>query len=222
MNKILLIDDEDSWVKKFKFAHRETFQEHNLEIVDFVFTEETTIEDIVNEILNSEINLVLLDEKLDSIPGICFSGEDIVNLVRNDTHKNIAIHIISNSPQVFQGNYSVDGIYDKGGINDSRKEDFKKFKDEFPRIARTANRLALASIQTLGKISTLSKNKVIEGISEEEEQELEGLREQIQSICPIADNNDDRNKLLDKLANEQKKLSKILDRIEGKPESDDA
>ena len=90
-------------------------------------------------------------------------------------------------------------------------------------MSRDAHRFGDISKATLSRISELSKKKIVDGggLTSEETEELEGLREQVHMTHPFIDNTD-RGTLLNDLESEQKQLREILNQIHLKKEAKDA
>ena len=71
--KIGYIDEDDKQVKKY----RKRFRDFGIDIIGYEFQQDMSIEDLMAQVYQSEIDLLMIDYKLDESSKVSFNGEAV-------------------------------------------------------------------------------------------------------------------------------------------------
>lgn len=86
--KIGYIDEDDKQVKKY----RKRFRDFGIEIIGYEFQQGMSIDDLMEQVYQSEIDLLMIDYKLDESNKVQFNGEEVEKEIYNN--KPLFPHII--------------------------------------------------------------------------------------------------------------------------------
>lgn len=131
--KIGYIDEDANQVKKYQ----RRFRKYGFEVIGYDFEEEMSLEELMEQVYKSDIDLLMIDYKLDETNKVTFNGEKVESDVYDK--KPLFPHIIFTN-KVDDAEPHVEDwkiIFDKDEIFDEDEEDEKKVKHFISNLERS-------------------------------------------------------------------------------------
>ena len=122
--KIGYIDEDDKQVKKY----RKRFREFGIEIIGYEFQQGMSVEDLMEQVYQSEIDLLMSDYKLDESSKVSFNGEAVEREIYDK--KPLFPHIIFTNRREDAEHFVDDWkiIFSKDQIPNKNDEDYNEDK----------------------------------------------------------------------------------------------
>jgi hypothetical protein len=122
--KIGYIDEDDKQVKKY----RKRFRDFGIEIIGYEFQQGMSIEDLMEQVYQSEIDLLMIDYKLDESSKVFFNGEAVEREIYDK--KPLFPHIIFTNKREDAEHFVDDWkiIFSKDEIPNKNDEDYDEDK----------------------------------------------------------------------------------------------
>ena len=122
--KIGYIDEDDKQVKKY----RKRFRDFGIEIIGYEFQQGMSIDDLMEQVYQSEIDLLMIDYKLDESNKVQFNGEEVEKEIYNN--KPLFPHIIFTNKREDAEDFVDDWkiIFSKDQIPNKNDEDYNEDK----------------------------------------------------------------------------------------------
>lgn len=131
--KIGYIDEDVNQVKKYQ----RRFRKYGFEVIGYDFDKEMSLEELMEQVYKSDIDLLMIDYKLDETNKVTFNGEKVEGDVYNK--KPLFPHIIFTN-KVDDAEPHVEDwkiIFDKDEIFDEDEDDEKKVKHFISNLERS-------------------------------------------------------------------------------------
>ncbi|WP_339663118.1 hypothetical protein [uncultured Polaribacter sp.] len=118
--KIGYIDEDDKQVKKY----RKRFRDFGIDIIGYEFQQGMSIEGLMEQVYQSEIDLLMIDYKLDESNKVQFNGEEVEKEIYNN--KPLFPHIIFTNKREDAEDFVDDWkiIFNKAEITNKHEEDY--------------------------------------------------------------------------------------------------
>ena len=120
--RIGYVDEDINQVKKYQ----RRFKKLGFEVVGYDFEKEMTLQELMNQLYNSDIDLLMIDYKLDESNKVTFNGEAVANEIYEN--KPLFPHIIFTNKKDDAEPHVEDWkiIFDKDEIFNEVEEDKEK------------------------------------------------------------------------------------------------
>jgi hypothetical protein len=118
--KIGFIDEAPEWIQQFK-----RFANGNFNVESFALSENTTLDNLVEEIRSRNLDCLVVDFELKESELLQFNGDEIVEKIREKT-PHFPLFIITNKDEIDVLNQVEDNdiVYDKDLLTNDKKETF--------------------------------------------------------------------------------------------------
>lgn len=160
--RIGFIDEAPEWILQFK-----RFASGNFNVESFALSENTTLDNLVDEIRSKNLDCLVVDFELKESELLQFNGDEIVAKIREKT-PHFPLFIITNKDEIDVLNQVEDNdiVYDKDLLTNDKKETF---------IIRIKNKIEhyYTKIEYANQeIERLTKLKTERNLSPSEEEQL--------------------------------------------------
>ncbi|MFE3872135.1 hypothetical protein ACFX5F_12975 [Flavobacterium sp. ZS1P70] len=160
--KIGYIDEDEKQVKKY----RKRFRDFGIEIVGYEFYKGLTLEELMEQVYQSEIDLLMIDYKLDESSKLFFNGEEVEREIYDK--KPLFPHIIftnkRDDAEHFVDDWKI--IFSKDEIPNKNDEDYNE--DKTKHFITTL----IKAIEQYRNLIELKKNKISELLLKGEKESL--------------------------------------------------
>lgn len=165
--KITYIDESDAWLNTVYHTLKNDF-----DVLRIKVNAESSIESIVTELFNSELDAVITDYLLEEEGDVSFNGNKIVEEIRKINPHFPIIMLTSHEPQAISHMDDVHIIYGKGILDGQSENELELFKTKIKSNITTY----YSKIEnTQKKIEELVKKQNETGLEMPEEEELTKL-----------------------------------------------
>lgn len=122
--RIGYIDENEKQVKKYK----KRFREFDIDVIGYEFKDNMTFEELMEQVYQSDIDLLMIDYKLDESNKVQFNGEKVEQEI--DIKKPLFPHIIFTNKREDAENFVEDWslIFSKEEIPSKNEEDYDESK----------------------------------------------------------------------------------------------
>ncbi len=162
--KIVYIDEDDGWINTFYHSFKNDF-----EIVKIEVDSTSSIDGIIKEIFDNEIDGVVTDYLLDEQGDVDFNGNKIVEAIKSYKPHFPLTMLTAHEPQAINFMDDVHIIYDKKVLDEGYEEDLKILKKK---IKSNIDRYYSKIETTEKRIEELVKKKNEDTLTPKEEEEL--------------------------------------------------
>jgi CheY-like chemotaxis protein len=169
----------------------------------------TELEDYISWIIENDISVILLDEKLNETDTrVGYNGHELVDLIRSriPTLPIFVITSFKDDEEVLSRFKEVEAIIE-------RQEEFIHDPEKFiPRFIRSGQKFTEANLEELDRLSTIAKRIVTQEASPEEIKEAEAVKQKL-SIAFDIKQLTHRSELINNLEAELEELNSLKDKI---------
>ncbi|MEN2489037.1 hypothetical protein AAYQ05_14660 [Flavobacterium sp. B11] len=176
--KIGYIDEDPQQVKRFT----RNLRPHGFEVIGYEFFKNMTPESLMEQVYNSDIDLLLIDYKLKESNVVGFNGDVIENLIYNT--KPLFPHIIFTS-DVDQAEAHVDDwkiIYDKGDVFVEDEEDTTNSERFVKMLIRSIEQYRKYVDSRKHALSLLLQKGEADGLNAAEKNEVLSLQDELNNL----------------------------------------
>lgn len=175
--KIGYIDENEKQVKKY----RKRFREFGIDIIGYEFKKNMTFEELMSQVYQSDIDLLMIDYKLDESNKVQFNGEKVEQDIEDK--KPLFPHIIFTNKKEDAEHFVEDWnlIFSKKELLSKNEEDYNKEKtNHFINILiRKIEKYSKYIENKKNKISELIVKGEADGLDSSEENTLISLQQEL-------------------------------------------
>lgn len=176
--KIGYIDEDISQVKKY----RRRFKKYGFEVIGYSLEQGMNLDDLMEQVYNSDIDLLMIDYKLNETSIVSFNGEEVESAVYDK--KPQFPHIIFTN-KVDQAEPYVEDlkiIFDKDDIFEDTDDDNVKVQRFIKTLERSIEQYRNHIKNKKDAIATLISKGELEGLSAKEKSDLLELQKKLQLL----------------------------------------
>ncbi len=176
--RIGYVDEDINQVKKYQ----RRFKKLGFEVVGYDFEKEMTLQELMNQLYNSDIDLLMIDYKLDESNKVTFNGEAVANEIYEN--KPLFPHIIFTNKKDDAEPHVEDWkiIFDKDEIFNEVEEDKEKVNHFITTLERSIEQYRKHIQKRKDEISNLLKKGKEHGLNPKEEDTLISLQRELRDL----------------------------------------
>ena len=176
--RIGYVDEDINQVKKYQ----RRFKKLGCEVVGYDFEKEMTLQELMNQLYNSDIDLLMIDYKLDESNKVTFNGEAVANEIYEN--KPLFPHIIFTNKKDDAEPHVEDWkiIFDKDEIFNEVEEDKEKVNQFINTLERSIEKYRKHIQKRKDEISNLLKKGKEHGLNPKEEDTLISLQRELRDL----------------------------------------
>ena len=176
--RIGYVDEDINQVKKYQ----RRFKKLGFEVVGYDFEKEMTLQELMNQLYNSDIDLLMIDYKLDESNKVTFNGEAVANEIYEN--KPLFPHIIFTNKKDDAEPHVEDWkiIFDKDEIFNEVEEDKEKVNHFITTLERSIEQYRKHIQKRKDEISNILKKGKEHGLNPKEEDTLISLQRELRDL----------------------------------------
>lgn len=181
--RIGYVDEDVKQVRKYQ----RRFRKFGFEVVGYDFTQGMTIDDLMEQVYNSNIDLLMIDYKLDESNLVVFNGEAVESAIYDA--KPLFPHIIFTNKKDDAEPHVEDWkiIFDKDEIFSEGEDDDKKVQHFITTLERSIEQYRKHIQRRKNEISNLLEKGKIQKLNPDEKHNLLKLQKELKVIDPSND-----------------------------------
>lgn len=178
--KIGYVDEDVKQVKKYQ----RRFRGFGFEVVGYEFTKEMTVDNLMEQVYDSNIDLLMIDYKLDESNLVVFNGEAVESAIYDA--KPLFPHIIFTNKKDDAEPHVEDWkiIFDKDEIFSEDEEDDKKVQHFITTLERSIEQYRKHIQRRKNDISNLLEKGKIQKLNPDEKHNLLKLQKELKVLDP--------------------------------------
>lgn len=176
--RIGYVDEDVNQVKKYQ----RRFKKLGFEVIGYDFKKEMTLPELMSQLYSSDIDLLMIDYKLDESNKVTFNGEAIANEIYDN--KPLFPHIIFTNKKDDAEPHVEDWkiIFDKDEIFNEVEEDQEKVAHFITTLERSIEQYRKHIQKRKDEISNLLKKGEEHGLNSKEQDSLISLQRELRDL----------------------------------------
>lgn len=176
--RIGYVDEDVNQVKKYQ----RRFRKLGFEVVGYDFEKGMTLQELMNQLYSSDIDLLMIDYKLDESNKVTFNGEAVANEIYDN--KPLFPHIIFTNKKDDAEPHVEDWkiIFDKEEIFNEVEEDEEKVTHFITTLERSIQQYRKHIQKRKDEISDLLKKGEKDGLNTKEQDSLISLQRELRDL----------------------------------------